>query len=480
MFYITRALRYSLVAFLTSTLALSPTFASAQGAGFGGEGDMPADLGMPANTVSCFDYYRFGSVQASVTPNVASAVSGTPITFTGAVKNENSYPIVDGSLYVKVFKLRDDTVAKNANGPFVVDQFFVRNGISLPAGGSMPLVFSWDIPSYAESGEYQIAMFFTTSRAYNLLGLSFTDDVVGNTARFRVSGEQTRSVSFDKDAVEINDAQYYFAAFPPRVGATDPAAITATVQNETRVDVRVPVRFEVYQWDAQKRENLITSEEQFVMVKAGSTAEASYTVTDTKYPVYLVVATLKWENTQSVLNIRFVREGVERTRINFPGVTGYPLMAGQETTLFSCLHNIGSATAPGGRLDLRLIDERGRTIHEYTYEGDVTSAMMGVADAFTPKKTYDRFTLEAELYQGGELVDKASLMYDCGELSPGNCAPAVEESALQNLLSDITSRGAGAIAIGLGVLVVLIIILVWAIRKLFVRAVRPPQNFGGY
>lgn len=474
MFYFKRIARYFVTYFLSVAFVASPAFVFAQGAGFGGEGDMPVDMGMPANTVSCFDYYRFGSVQASITPNVASAVSGTPITFTGSVRNENSYPIVDGSLYVKVFKLRDDPTAKNANGPFVVDQFFVRNGISLPAGGSMPLVFSWDIPSHAEGGEYQVAMFFTTARAYNLLGLSFTDDVVGNTARFRVSGEQTRSVSFDKDAVSINGNDYFFAAFPPRVSATSSAAISAAVQNETRSAVRVPVRFEVYQWDAQKKENLITSEEQYVTVPAGESADATYTVTDTKYPVYLVVATLKWENTQSLLNIRFVREGVERPRINFPGVTGYPLVEGSETTLFSCLHNIGESTISDGRLDLRLVDERGRTIHEYSYAGGVTSAMMGVADSFVPKKTYDRFTLEAALYRGGELVDSASIYYNCAELSPGNCSPVVEESALENLLNNIASRGAGAMAIAFGVLIVLLIMLVWALRKLFSRATTPP------
>lgn len=460
-----------------SALLMLPSVSLAQGAGFGA---LPAEEGMPAGVVSCFDYYRFGSVQASITPSVASAVSGAPITFTGTIQNQNSYPIVDGSLYVKVFKLRDDVVAKNVNGPFVVDQFFVRNGISLPAGASMPIVFSWDIPSYAEGGEYQLATFFTSGRAFNMLGLSFTDDVVGNTARFKVSAEQTRSVSFDKDAVQVNGEPYYFAAFPPRASATDPVVVTAAVQNETRAAVRVPVRFDVYQWDAQKRENLVTSEEQYVLVDAGKSADATYTVTDTKYPVYLVVGTVKWQNTQSVINVRFVREGVERPRINFPAVTSYPLIAGQEATLFSCLHNVGASNVSDTRLDLRIIDTRGRTIHEYSYAGDVTSAMMGAADAFTPRKNYDSFTLDAALYYKGELVDQATMTYDCAELSPGNCAPVDEQGALLNLIEDFASRGVVALAVGFGVLVALLIILIWAVKKLVSRAAKPPQNFSGY
>jgi hypothetical protein len=145
-------------------------------------------------TVDCSQYYTFDSVQANLSTPITSVVSGTSITFSGTLQNENPYPIVGGGLYVKIFKSRS---ASDANGPDVVDQFQVKDGIVIPGNGSVPISFSWQVPSYAESGDYSLATCFTNADKFNLLGLSFTDDVVGNTVPFTVSGEQNSGVACD-------------------------------------------------------------------------------------------------------------------------------------------------------------------------------------------------------------------------------------------------------------------------------------------
>jgi len=316
------------------------------------------------------------------------------MTFKGTIKNNNPYPIVDGTLYVKIFKLRDSQ-EKNANGPFVVDQYVVLNQLSLPAHGSMPITFRWKVPAYATTGNYQLATFFTTSKKFNLLGLAFTDDVVGNTANFKVTGETNKGVTFDKDSVTITDGKntqdYYFAAFPPRMSDTAPVTLTATIKNTTDKEQIAKVNWNVYWWDQQRMENRIQTESLAYRVPAHSSKKVSYTVKDNQYPVYLTVATLKYKDTKSILNIRFVRENKNRLRINFPAVTDFPLKKGKETTLFSCLHNTANDT-PNGELHITLKDTKGNTIHTYTYKGGVTGAMMGVKDTFTPKKDYDKFT----------------------------------------------------------------------------------------
>jgi hypothetical protein len=370
--------------------------------------------------VSCFDYYHFGSVQANLSAAVASAVSGTPVAFSGSLTNNNPYPIVDGALYVKVFKMRGGV--NDGNGPDVVDQFLVRGDIVIPAQSSIPVSFSWNVPTYAQSGDYQIATFFTTSRKFNLLGLSFTDDVVGNTTPFKVVGENTSGVSFDKAGVTVNSAAYHFAAFPPHVNAADPVVVSAPITNTTDRPARAMVKWQVNQWDAQLRENVVQEESSTLTVPAQTTQIVSITVTDTKYPVYLVVGTLSWQDTESIIGVRFVRDGVDRPRINFPGVASYPLVAGQPNTLFSCLHNAGSSDSiPDGRLDITLSDMRGNPIHTYTFTGGITGAMMGVADTFTPTRNYDSFVLDARLYQGDSFTDEAHLVYDCKTLKTEGC-----------------------------------------------------------
>lgn len=375
----------------------------------------------PTNTTSCFDYYNFGSVQANLNAEIANTVSGVPITFMGTLENANPYPIVDGSLYVKVFKTRSGV--NDGNGHDVVDQFFVKSDIVIPAKSSVPITFQWHAPSYAQSGDYQLAAFFTTSRKFNLLGLSFTDDVVGNTVSFKMRGEQNGIVKFDKAGVTVNGNPYYFAASPPRTDASSPVVVSGKVRNTTDTVQTATVRWSVYQWDAQLRENVVQEESKEITVPAGGSANVAVTVQDTKYPVYYVVGTLVWQDTQSIIGARFVREGRDRARINFPGVMSFPLVAGQENTLFSCLHNSGSSgVLPNGNLHLTLADRDGNTIQEYKYSGDITSQMMGLASQFTPKKNYDYFTLSARLYNGETFVDEANLVFDCQAIDPSLCS----------------------------------------------------------
>ena len=247
----------------------------------------------PVGTVNCFDYYHFGSVQVDVTPSVGSAVSGVPITFTGSIKNANPYPIVDGSVYVKIFRQRGSG-EKDANGPDVVDQFYALENISIPANGELPISINWQIPSYAVSGEYKIATFFTVSRKFNLLGLPFTDDVVGNTASFKVAGELKNGVSFKKDAVTVGDQKYYFAAFPPRTSATDPVTVEATLTNATGESVTVPVTWSLYHWSQNDNANFISSKTDQVTIAAGKSAKVSFIVEDAAHPVYLLQGVAKW------------------------------------------------------------------------------------------------------------------------------------------------------------------------------------------
>jgi hypothetical protein len=375
----------------------------------------------PANTVNCFDNYHFGSVQVDVNPSVQSAVSGTPITFSGTIKNANTYPIVDGSVYVKIFKERGDG-SKDSNGPDVVDQFYAVDGISLPAGGSKPVQFSWNVPSYAISGSYKVATFFTVSHKFNLLGLPFTDDVVGNTADFKISSEQKGTVGFDKTSVTIDGQLCHFAAFPPQEDPSAPVTVEATLTNTTGKNVTVPVTWTLNWWSGNDASNVLSTRTDQVTIPPGAQKTVSFTANDANYPVYLLTGVVKWDDSSSIINVRFVRTGKDRLRINFPAVTSFPLTSGTPTTLFSCLHNAGESPAvSGSRVVLSLLDQGGKTIHSYTYSGDVTGAMMGVADEFSPKSTYDVFTLNAKLYQGDNLVDQSNVTYDCQQIDPSLC-----------------------------------------------------------
>src|SRR3989339_1329531 len=98
-------------------LFVAPFFVSAQDIAISSESHTSDQLVLdPEGTVDCFDYYRFNSVQVDISPTHGATVPGTTIGFTGFVRNENSYPVVDGQVYVKIFRKGGDVISVRQNG----------------------------------------------------------------------------------------------------------------------------------------------------------------------------------------------------------------------------------------------------------------------------------------------------------------------------------------------------------------------------
>lgn len=380
---------------------------------------------LQANTdgaVSCFDYYRFGSVQVDIAANLAVVSSGIPLNFSGTIVNSNDYPIVDGQVYAKVFyKNQADESLVRQNGHQLVDQFIVLDDIDLKARGTKPLSFDWQVPQYAQSGEYEMAMYFTSANRFNLLGLTFTDDVAGNKVAFSVRSSASPVISFDKNNVTLNGQPYHFVAFPPRFSRDEKVAARATLINPTDKEAVVTVTWTLYAWDAMLPENLKKTKTETVTLKANEKKELFYETAPIDNPVSYLIAEVKDRDATSILGIRFVRDGIEGARINFPGILKYPLKKGEKNALFACAHSISSPVASDSVLTLTLRDGSGSIIHTYAYDGDMTESMMGMMDSFVPEADISTFTLNATLQSKGRIVEEVTQRYDCNKIDETMC-----------------------------------------------------------
>jgi len=370
---------------------------------------------------SCFAYYHFGSVNTTITSQTPITTAGVPLALSAVITNSNDYPIVGGALYVKVFKTRPD--GQTINGPAVVDQFFATDSIDLAANGSTTIYFTYNIPAYAETGDYEIGTYFTTDKKFNLSGLSFTDDVVGNQWDFSVRSGESSGVEFDKDKVTVASSSYYFASYPPTESRNAPIYMQAPITNTTDTGQVAKVDWVAYSWDAQLQSNIVATDTQLVALDPHSTQNATFVVTDAAHPVYLVVGTLTYKDTKSIVNIRFARGGVDQARLNFPAVTSFPLQAGATTTLFSCVYNSGlSDVIPPQTLELDLVDAAGHVFEHFVWKEPITSAMMLARTVFKPNASYDDFMLKATLTDmHGNVVDSVVIPYDCKAIDPALC-----------------------------------------------------------
>jgi hypothetical protein len=435
--------------------------------------DSPEKVNVPLvaqgeGAVDCFDYYHFGSVQVNLSPTLDQTVPGSTLTFRGVIKNENTYPIVDGTVYVKIFK-RTEQDAQNVrdNGYPLVDQFLLPETYTLSAKGEKQASFDWMVPANAEGGEYYAAFFFQSARHYNLLGLSFTDDVTGNQSHFTVTNPQdTKLVAFERNTVTLNDQQHRFTHFPLHFKKDESVTAKVKIRNPKDEGVAVSLIWKHYAWDALRPETLADTQSEIIELKPGETKTIEYAIQPlSDAAVSYVVAEMHDGMSKSFLDIRFTRDGVLETNVNFPGVTGYPLQAGVETEMFSCIHgtNFNEPVIPGNILTLTLRDMDGSIIDSYQYQGDVTANMMGFAKSFVPEKTYTDFTLTTTLEHDGKVMEDVTQTYRCQDIDPNLCPQPV--SAVSRSEGGNLTVWSGLVIVGVTTFLGFLVIFVVNYRK---------------
>ena len=399
--------KYFLLLFVFTLLALSTTVLA-----------QTNDEQIP-NTVNCFDYYKFGSVSADMTSRSSNALAGMTMDFFGDIKNNNNYPIVAGTLYVKIF--RNVGGEKNPNGPDVVDQFIALDNITIPENGSVPASFSWKVPSYAQSGNYQLVTYFTSGKKINISGLSFSDSVIGNSFDFTVSGEKT-GVFFDKSSIVMNNSPYYFSAYTAPVPKDINANISIKINNTTNQVQNTKIIWKLYKWDAVNPSNLIRTFATSTTLKANSFGVIEVSIPEKDDPMYYLVGELTYKDSKSIVGIKFVKDGVDKARFNLVTATSYPLPKGEAETVLACFNNIGSTEQlSNGKVVLEVKDQNGKNVESYTYEGVITKGIIAVKKDFVSKVNLNTFSVHASLYTDGKLVDQSTIKYDCNLIDPRKC-----------------------------------------------------------
>ncbi len=379
----------------------------------------------PTDLESCFNYYTFGSVEAQVSSAYPTIYQGADVPVQGTLINHNPYPVIDATVWVKVFKQRGDPTQKDANGPDVVDIIKVANNITLKASEIKPFSFKWKIPDNAQPGKYRFATFVDGAGQFSLLGLTFTDDIIGDSFDFTVTGHDYGAVRFDKAGVKVNNQQFYFAAYPPQVDAsTTDATISANITNTESKDVTASVAWNLYYWDSAVPTHLLAQKSESYLINANSSTTVSFVVKDTSHTVYYLVGELTGEKgSKSVIGVRFVRNGVTMPRLAYLAVNQYPISTdtASSTKIFACIHSTNNNDTQNATLTLSALSSGWfgtTTLATKTYSGTIPGAMSAFVFPLLTKES--SFTLNADLYQDGKLVETKSVQYKCEDLQD-NC-----------------------------------------------------------
>ncbi|HFC76772.1 MAG TPA: hypothetical protein ENJ27_00930 [Candidatus Moranbacteria bacterium] len=415
--------------------------------------------------VNCFDYYKFQSVQVSVGAEKDDYNKGEKINFKGNLLNENNYPVVDGNVFVRIGRTRDD----NANGDNdVVDEFIALKNIVLKAKESKDVEFSWDVPNEIIAGNYQADFFFSVGKKFNLGGLPFSNEIIVGMSDFKIESNNKVGISFNRNATKVDGEKYYHIGNWPTIKKDAKVTITQPIKNTSENSKKVNITYDLYFWDSLNENDKISSRTEEINISANSEKDLEYIIPKMDKSVYYLKITAKTEDGQkTIVNIRTISQQ-DGMRLNYPAITKFPISKNDDLTLFTCFHNT-SGTIPSGKVVVTLTDKNNKKIGELKYEGKISGAMLADKVDIKAKKDYEYIKLNAVIYNNnGNIVDKYETVYDCNDFD--NCKVATNKNSVASngleTSSFIKSMGVMiALAIILPLFVIVVVIVIMKNRK---------------
>ncbi len=368
-------------------------------------------INSPAN---CFDYYHFQSVQVSLDVDKKSYQPGETIKFEGNLINENSYPIFNGYVFVRISRENKDYMTE---GNYIVDEFIPLKKVVLDEQETKPVSFSWEIPDKLARGDYRADFFFSVGKRFNLGGLPFSNEVIVGFTEFSVKSNNNFSIYFDRSNTKVNGKKYQQIGGWPVVLPGKKIIVSQPILNTYQESKKIKITYGLSYWGGLDRNNLLSTKTEEKIIPADSSLELKYIIPEAEESVYyLKIIADDRAGQKSIINIR-VLSPQEKPRINFPAITKFPIKGGDKFTLFSCFHNTSRLNTKG-HLIVSLLDKEGDNIGQVDYRGEISSAMMADKKDLIAKRDYNYLKLIAKLYdKNNRLADSYSVIYDCQALN---------------------------------------------------------------
>lgn len=373
--------------------------------------------------------YKFQSVQVSVGPEKQSYAAGDAITFTGDIVNQNSYPVVDGNVFVRISKVNPNYMSDGHN---TVAELTALSSVAVDADTSLPVKFTWAAPKDLGAGDYRADYFFSVGNKFNLGGLPFTNEIIVGFANFKITNTVNTQFVLDRMNTKVNGEKYNHIGNWPIINKGEKIEITQPVKNLTNKEIKVDVTYNLYFWDSLNAADKLDTKTETVTVPANSSKDLTYIIPKSEQSVYYLNIKATTGDASSIVNIRTTSD-IVKARINFPAITSFPLIKGDSANLFSCFHTIYGAT--NGKLALTLTDSSGNNVARGEYSGAIGSQMSAASMNFTADKDYTLLNLKAELFDDqGKVVDSYQTKYDCSILGSEKCLAVLGKNISNNSL----------------------------------------------
>ena len=380
---------------------------------------------------SCFDYYKFGSVNVNLSSGFSSYSAGDPVMITGVIKNNNTYPVVGLDIKARLIK-NIPNPNKMRSEIITLDDFDVVDNITLDKNGKFNVSYSYILPLNAPAGQYQVLFYAVEQDRFNLAGLYFTNDIITSKIDFEVIGKQPDHVYLDQTQITVGGQPHNVMAFMTKHVSDIKIPISIPLNNPENKDKEMLVTYDLYSWDSTNPANKINTKTETVTVPAKSEIKLTYNIDKGVLPVYYLSITAEPTDKlkdisvfkeKTISNIRFVVEGLSKPRINYIGIDTYPLKKGVQSTLVTCFHNTNNIMDTNNtKIETVLYDQDNKELSKTVFDGKTVSNITGLIHRFTPLNDITQFAVISKIFDAkGNILDTIEKKYDCKDINPDTC-----------------------------------------------------------
>jgi hypothetical protein len=396
--------KYFFIFLLMGSFLFSPFFSLAQVS--------PGGNGQP-ETINCFDYYNFGSIDFVKTNVIAkeSFSAGKKINFSFSIVNNNDYPVADGTVFVKIYRRNQDNIRFN----FLADQFMALSDINLWPKEEKSVSFDWTPPKNAMSGDYFAELSFQVSKQFNLGGISFIPDLGGKKISFTLAGAD-KGFWFDDGNVVFNGQKIQITDWiPSNIKAGDSVSFSVLLMN-TLQGGAATATLKLHPFDLVKGEESTIAK--YTQVKNitldGPSQLINFSLPNLDPGAYVAEIKAVGQDYQAISDIRFAVQGT-KGRVIFSGLSQFPLDKKQNFYLFSCFSNSADfINSLNGKLNIILQDKKtGDILASADFNGNITPKVMAIKkDFISPRASKDLLLISSLYDDKNNLQDRVQTEYN--------------------------------------------------------------------
>lgn len=378
--------------------------------------------------IDCADYCKSQSVQIKFTNNKEIYSPNEVVELSGELINDNTYPIVEGTVFARITRKNNEHPEE---GNYIIDEFIVKDNISLKEKETQTINFKWTIPEGITTGNYKVEFIFSVGKQFILAGTPFYNEISMGGINFGIKSDQKSFLSFDRSKTTVNGEKYKHFGNWLTIETNKEALIKQSIQSTLNEERNVDITYNLYRWNSLNNSDLLDTKKESITLGSQTDKELEYKIPQLTEAVYYLQIVAQSKSDKSIVYIRITTPQTN-IKLDYLAVTRFPIKQGEGFSLFSCFHD-EAATASKGKIEVILTDKKNNEVGRFDQEGLITNKMAAQKADITAQKDYDYLKLTAKVYdEKNNLKDQYETIYDCKNFNSCKDSGIAQLSSLPN------------------------------------------------